>query len=261
MTDRDAWPAQLAGYARALALVAEPTPRAAVLTAWCNSWFAGDCAGDDVIDALTPFGTHTIVDSDELHAPLLVGIAELRHSGVAAFRLVLPVSGDICGLPGPPSFNTAAVAAGQVVIDDEAGIGIIPQIDETQTTWTIHRTTARFRQAPPLRPEEASGAIREALRSATAALTMLDVANDPAGLAARLQTVERDLHWLRLPPSISPSATQTAHSAARVLGILAIANDDIGATVTTAQAQQRAAVLADLAATARHALAAACSTR
>ncbi len=258
MVERNTW---ITGSARALALVAEPIPRAGVLAAWCNSWLAGESAGDDVIDAVAAFGTQIIVDTDGDSSPLIVGLSELRRRGVSGLRLVLPVPGDAAGLPGPMPFNTAAVAAGQAVMDDEAGLGLVPDIDDASTTWTIHSTTPQFRQAPPLRPEEAAAAIREALQRATAELTHLDVGHDPVELSDRLRALETDLKSLSLPLSMTPQAIHTAHTAARVLGILAIAHDDDGATVTTGQAAQRAEVMADLAATARHALAAACSTR
>ncbi len=264
MVERDTWSAQSAWPARAarvLALVAEPIPRAGILAAWCNAWFAGACAGDDVIDAMVPFGSQVIIDADGSRQPLLVGLSELRRLGVGGFRIVLPVPGDAAGLPGPESFNTAAVAVGQAMTDDEAGFGLIPQVDESMTAWAVYRTTPRFRQAPPLRSEEASQAIRQAMQRATTELESLDACRDRKALGERLHQLETDLGQFALPRSMPPAAIHTARSAAQILGILAIASEDDGATVTAAQAAMRVEVMAELAATARHALAAAASTR
>ena len=41
----------------------------------------------------------------------------LRRDGVQGSALVLPVPGDVYGLPGPPEFNAAAAQAGEAVLD------------------------------------------------------------------------------------------------------------------------------------------------
>src|SRR6187402_537858 len=59
--------------------------------------------------------------------PLLEVLAVWRRSA-ASVRLVLPVPGDVRGVPGPADFLAAAVEAGEAVYGGE--LGIVPEVTE-----------------------------------------------------------------------------------------------------------------------------------
>lgn len=243
-----------------LQVIVEPIPRAAVLAAWWNSWAAGRSAADDFLDVMALFGTHVLLGRDGEQVPLLIGLAGLRPAnGDVIVRAVLPVAGDPAGLPGPPAMNRRAIAAGQAVVFDSAGVALIPSIAGDVTSWHVCEIDPHRRAAPPVRPEEAAASVRTALLDATTELTSLDIARDRDAVADSLKELDKELRKLRLPRSLPGTHAHTAHTAARVLGIVAIAGADDNSSLTIAQRDDRVRVLGNLARTARHCLAAACS--
>ena len=94
-------------------------PRAsATLTVWASAWLHGSAAPDEVIDALHAWaGLHEVVAADADAARLLdlplpdrplpdreptsvVGLlGSLRRAGAEGGQLLLPVPGDVRGLP------------------------------------------------------------------------------------------------------------------------------------------------------------------
>lgn len=244
-------------------VVIEPIPRAAILTAWWNSWSCGQCSADDLLDAMAAFGSHVVVTAEGTHEPLALGLAALRPAGSAvgiSVRAVLPVAGDPAGLPGPPALNQLAVAAGQAVIFDAARVALLPEREADITLWRVLPTDPDHVTAQPIRPEQAATAVREALHEATTALSSMDLTGSRDQITASLQQLDRQLRKLQLPASLSPDRAHTAHTAARVLGIVAIAAAEDSSSLTAAARSERAAVLRELARTARRALAAAVSS-
>lgn len=257
--------------ARGLRVIAEPIPRAAMLTAWWNAWSARACSADELIDAMALFGPQVVVDHDSNVIPLLIGLAKLQAivqrtdsnpemPRPRSMQVVLPIPGDALGLPGPPELNKLAIQAGQVIIAPCAPFALIPSVSGDVTTWTAQAADADRVVAPAIRAEEADAAVRSALYEATTALSALDPAEDRDAIGASLEDLDKQLRRLRLPRSLPPTQTRTAHTAARLLGVISIVASRNRSQLTVADHEDQARVLDNLARTARHALAAACST-
>src|SRR5262245_36789238 len=126
------------------------------MTVWLSAWLAGAAAPDDVLDALEPWAeAHDVVAADDSTARLsgLPGpterstsitflLAALRKVGGGSpgpARLVLPVPGDLRGMPSTGAFSRAAVEAGQGVLLAEIGYGLVPaEVAEGLLRWTLH---------------------------------------------------------------------------------------------------------------------------
>src|SRR4051794_39134709 len=101
--------------------------RCGPLAAWIAAWRRGVVGPDDVIDAVTGGDApHLVTGLPEHvgHVPLSDAIAVWRRRG-GAIRVVLPVPGDVRGLPGPSGFRGAALDAGETVCG--AGIALVPE--------------------------------------------------------------------------------------------------------------------------------------
>jgi len=253
-------------------------PRSARLAAWGTAVLAGDAGIDDAVRAVT--------QDDEPHAVLLdpdpdvpgIGLRDLLwhfvEAGVTGLRVVLPAPGDPLGLPGPPAFNTLALEAGECVLtqpaqgregDLDRHGGLVPTVMQfgsqwepgAMVTWSLY----------PVRPlhltaaaglAEAERELREALATATDALTRLDVARWREDAADRVAAVRQGgLPRGALPPSAPPRSVQVLATAARVRAIVELATEDDGAAVSGYEAQQRAQTLRGLAGVSRRAMAAA----
>lgn len=245
-----------------ISVLAEPIPRSALLTAWWNGWSRGLVAPDDLVDAMAAFGTHQVRTLPGKSVPLLAGLAECVAPGTdARARVALPRAGDLAGLPGPAPFNREALAAGQAVISMSGACALVPIGHEELTTWTVMPVESDRTTVVPLGPEEASEAVRQALHVATTELVAMDLSANRDTVSGALDSLDDSLRRIRFPPYLPGAAIHTAHTAARVLVTVAIAQEDPGHATSSLVAQRRAAVLADLARTARYCLAATCSAR
>ena len=126
-------------------------PRSALLAAWAGAVAAGRAGAADALQA--------VADDDEPHqvepapgfvAPaglplpdpgylsdLLVLLAAAGEGAPVTVRCVLPVPGDVRGVPGPHELLAAAVGAGECVVveglpDGTAGrasVALVPEVD------------------------------------------------------------------------------------------------------------------------------------
>jgi hypothetical protein len=247
-------------------------PRSAALALWGNAWLQGSGSLDDAAaQVVGPDALHRVVGlpGEDADAPIGIALGRLRAAGVAALRVVLPEPGDALGLPGPPGFNSDAVARGECVITVAA---------PGSPTWALLPTAAASEGGdvvrwdvvevnPSAHPHglptlsEAERALADAVREATERLVQLDLARGREELADRLRRVERDVSRLELPAGLSPRAQRAVVQAARLLGILDVASATDGAAVTAGEAVARAETLRPLRAAARHALCAASSAQ
>lgn len=159
----------------------------ASLAIWSGAWLGGRAAPDDVLDALGRWAPLTLVVADDgdvaedldlpWPTPRDVGSATLLSvlrlaapAGEAAtVELVLPVPGDVAGLPTGTTFATAALSAGEGVmvgVPGGAGIGLVPTVEGPDVLrWTVFR----FPQPHPRRDTalgEVEYAMREVVREA-----------------------------------------------------------------------------------------------
>jgi hypothetical protein len=245
-------------------------PRGGALTAWGNACLSGRASLDEV-------DVHTVAD-DALHrvvgvpgesdpVPLSIALGRLRASGVTGLRLVLPDTGDVLGLPGPPEVTSAAVAAREAVLTvgpvDVGSWAMVPTVTggapDVVVRWDLVSATRSVPPAGLPTLAEAERALAEAMTSTTTTLSDLDVARGRDEVAPALAAFDRQLRTLLLPPTLPQRAVRTVLAATRLLGVLAVALDSDGAAVTAREASARAEALRPLRRAARYALCAAYS--
>jgi hypothetical protein len=248
-------------------------PRSVLLAAWGTAALTGGASADQARAA--------VQGADEPHAVRVPAgsplgacdggsvtalLTELRTAGARGLRVVLPVPGDVLGLPGPAPLNTEALEAGECVVAvGGPDVALVPEVAEfgsawepgAHVTWSVHRATGSavtdFGSVA-----EAERHLREALADGIAALDDLDVArwrDDAADAIDELRHGPGPVGLL--PPGTSPRAVRVVDLAWRVRGIAELAADDTGGAVTGWEAGTRAATLRELASVGRRALVAA----
>jgi hypothetical protein len=246
-------------------------PRSVRLAAWGTAYLRGEVPVEAAVTAVTR--------DDEPHevgggsapagvldlATLLASLAQRASS----LRVVLPIPGDVRGLPGPSVFNVAATDVGEGVLTDPAepasAVGLVPAITEfgsawepgAMVTWHVHDVASR-RVTDWGSLGEAERALRHALIGATEALASLDVARWREDAADRIASV-RDGSLARdvVPPTSDQRAVRVLATAARVRAIVALASEDDGAAFSGWEATQRSRALSGVDGIARRAMAAA----
>lgn len=246
------------------------------LTSWGNALLEGRVPPDDVSDLAGDGREHRVVRADTVgdlsadgqtdleETGLAYALARLRSEGVTRLRLVLPTPGDALGLAGPPALTQSAVAAGAAVVTVPGlqpprapRLALVPVPTRAQVVWRAAPAADGGDSALPDLPS-AERALKEGLIRVTEELATLDVArSDPQALAA-LSAV-RDDPRLSLAPGHPGRAVRVAVQACRLLAILEIALGGEGGAITRGEIAARRSALADLARSARHALAAAAS--
>lgn len=227
------------------------------LTVWTSAWLAGVAAPDDVLDALSPWAeAHDVQAADaqiaaytELSPPgapvssiafLLAALRRLGGVGSAA-RLVLPVPGDVRGLPGPGVFSREATAAGEGVLFVDASLGVVPRtVAEGVLRWTV------FPVADPGPPAEfvalshAESDLRDQVRRSASVLTSLGVARHRPGVREEIAAALRarpDSLW---PAGMPGQTLRVLQHADEVEAILAAARgDDPGGALSASDATAR----------------------
>ncbi len=249
-------------------------PRTVRLATWASAVLTGRAELADLVRAVRGPGDVDPGSGGEHHPlPELVGL--LADSGVTALRVVLPVPGDVSGLPGPPEFNSLACDVGECAVTVSGSLpsaaapppafGVVPQAagfgsqlePGTLVTWTVHPVHWR----PHLAVTdlgEADRRLRRALAAATSVLGDLDVARWRPEVAELWDDLSGAvLDPTALPPTWPGRAVQVLTTGLRLRAIIDLALDDDGGAVSGWEAQQRRASLRELDGVARHAVAAA----
>ena len=81
---------------------------------WATAWLTGRAAYDEALDALLGDTAHRVAGlpgTDEA-VPLGWALTALRGLDEHRFRLVLPVAGDVRGLPRAPGLAAPALESG-----------------------------------------------------------------------------------------------------------------------------------------------------
>src|SRR5947209_18463164 len=135
---------------RVLRFYSVPCP-SATLTVWASAWLHGCAAPDAVIDGLhTWAGLHEVVAVDEtiarqldLPAPdqvptSVVGLlAAARRAGAGVGQLLLPVPGDVRGLPPDGPLAAAAMDSGEAAVFTGAELAAVPNaVADGVLRWT-----------------------------------------------------------------------------------------------------------------------------
>lgn len=253
------------------------------LSVWANAWLAGRAAPDDVLDALSAWAP---MQSVAAYDAISIGEAGVAWSGsgtgggvtlLATLRTaagpmypVLPVPGDVRGLPVGTEFSRDALAVGEAVIlpqpRSETAVGLVPELADADPetgrcatlTWTVYALPT----VPAVEQHElgaAEYALRSAVRTAAGELTALGARytgpDDPRDLVEDLLAAGRQ-H--RIPDHAPTRAVRVLENAALVDAIITVG---AGRVTTAAQslsrAQQTSAALQPLSAVVRTARAAA----
>ena len=228
-----------------------------MFAAWYAAWLNGTAGSDDVLSATVDADApHLVADLDGDLIPLAEALVRFRRSN-ASLRLVLPVAGDVRGLPGPGEFRAAALDAGEAVVGD--GIALVPEIVDyapssapTTVTWRMFRTDP----APVdyIALSDAQQELTEEIRAAATALSAADVAGWMDDIADQLRDARGAGERLVLPPGHPPRAVALLAQAERLQAVLDLAaRDPVGGAVDRMGMAARASGLRPLATAVRRA--------
>ena len=246
----------------AYAFLMDGVLRSGRFVAWGNAVLAGLVSPDTAAERITGRDCHRVrglAGLDESTLPVI--LARLRTTGVTGLRLVLPVPGDLLGLPGPSAFNVDALEAGEaVLLDGPEAWGLIPSVLEANPDdcpgTSVHWLAARVNNTGPIdlpSLSEAERELAETMRAATDALDALDVARWRPEAADRISAIRSGNGADVLAPGYPQRAHRVLALAQRVAAITALAADDDGAAFNSRGMAGRDAELRPLARAARRA--------
>jgi hypothetical protein len=252
-------------------------PRSARLAAWGTAVLSAGAEISLAVKAVTGDDEPHEVNA-EVEVGAVLGLAEkcglvelltslVRH-GTPSLSVALPAPGDVLGLPGPPSFNFAALEAGECVLVGQGpgpAIGIVPTVVEFGSVYEPGAMThgqahavGRRRVSDLGSVSEADRELRTALTDATQELGRLDVARWREDAADRVASIrDGGLERGMLPPNTPRRCGRVLATAARVRAIVELASEDDGAAVNGLEAQRRGVALRRLDAVSRRAMVAA----
>ena len=146
---------------------------------WATAWLTGRTSYDEALDALLGDAAHRVAGlpgTDEA-VPLGWALTALRSLGERRFRLVLPVPGDVRGLPAVPGLAALALESGQAAVGER--LVLVPEaVGPEAVAWTAFPLDG----APPVPPpvegslRAVSGALDLAVGDAARTLAGLDLA-------------------------------------------------------------------------------------
>ena len=203
--------------------------RSGPLAAWTAAWFQGEVGPDEVVDAVTLGDAPHMVSGLGLDLVPLRDVLAMWRRETVAVRLVLPVPGDVRGVPGPAEYRVAALDAGEAVYGGT--LGIVPEVTEyypssapATVVWHAHvvePSTDDYLQLADVQYELAA-----AIRETASALIAADVAGSAADIADALHEARRAGERLNVPPNFAPRAVALLAQAERLQAVLDIAADD-----------------------------------
>ncbi|MCU1647310.1 MAG: uncharacterized protein JWN03_7585 [Nocardia sp.] len=239
----------------------------ATLTVWAASWLAGRSAPDDVLDALRAWAQRqTVAAGDPVTGGhtglpwaaeetadisrgagimvLLKLIREAMSGPEAQLRLVLPVSGDVRGLPVGTEFAAAATEAGEGLYVGSLGgdgTGLVPVwTDDDSLQWRVYATPIPLTVEPEMPLGEAEYTMRQAVREAADALQQLQTTRvDDAGGPSPRDLIEDELAAYsqhQYPDSLPLRARRILDTADQVAAILTVAERAPASAPTSATA-------------------------
>jgi hypothetical protein len=228
---------------------------------WATAWLTGRVSYDDALDALSGDTAHRVSglpDTDEA-VPLGWALTALRGLGERRFRLVLPVPGDVRGLPAVLGLAPLALESGQAAVGEQ--LALVPEaLGPEVVQWTAFPLDGAPPVAPPVEGSlrALSGSLDVAVGDAARTLTGLDVARWNPEVPALLAGLGRTAPAPALPDDHDPLAVSVLARAQRLAAVLDLAMADApGAAVNHVQAARRDEALRPLSGAVREAVAAA----
>jgi hypothetical protein len=213
--------------------------RSASLAAWVTAHLRGHVAIAAVVTAVTGQDEpHRVQVAAEGRTAVPVPVPEpgdlgelVTAAGLLSahrFRLVLPVPGDVLGLPGPSAFNQAAVQAGEaVLIESGSGTplaGLVPEVTifgsrwepGALVTWMLYPVNAVTTVSETV--SEADRELREAIINTGSVLSGLDLIDAEERSASALSALRGDseLPVGALPPQADPRSVHVLATACRM---------------------------------------------
>jgi len=231
--------------------------RSGVLAAWSAAFFAGRVSLDQVVDAVTADDApHRVSGGADDGAPLHEVLATWRR-GCGSVRLVLPVAGDVRGVPGPAAFKAAALEQGEGVVGP--GLGIVPEVVDYYPSSAPPTVTWQAFELEPAPADfvavaDAQYELTTAIRETATALFAADVAGGVDDIADALQDARRAGEHLHLPPGFPARAIGLLAQAERLQAVLDLAfADPAGGAVDRMGMAARTSALRPLATAVRRA--------
>ena len=228
---------------------------------WATAWLTGRPSYDEALDALVGDTAHRVVGlpgSTEA-VPLGWALSALRGLGERRLRLVLPVPGDVRGLPAAPGLAALALGAGQAAVGDR--LALVPEeLGPEAVSWTAVSLDGVPPAAPPVEGslQSVSGELDLAVGDAARTLVALDLARWNPEVPTLLAGLARTTRAPGLPADHDPLALSLLGRAQRLARVLDLATADApGAAVTHTQAAARDDALRPLATAVREATVAA----
>jgi hypothetical protein len=231
---------------------------------WATAWLTGRTSYDDALDALLGETAHRVtgLPGTTEAVPLGWALTALRGLGEHRLRLVLPVPGDVRGLPRADGLTATALEAGQAAVGGR--VAFVPEpLGPEAVAWTAFPLDG----APPVPPpaegslRAVSGALDRAVNDAARTLADLDLARWHPEVPALLAGLAQPSRAPGLPPDTDPLAPVILGRAGRLAQVLDLAMADApGAAVTHAQAAARDHALRPLTHAVREAVTAAYNT-
>lgn len=223
----------------------------ATLTVWASAWLAGGAAPDDLLDALNSWaplqrvhaadrvtaGATGLPEPDRGTAGAATLLSSLRRAQPRDIRLVLPVAGDVRGMPPGTPFATAALVAGEAVLAPTAGLGLVPTYEGQEALrWAVFSVPAEVPTAETVGMGEAEHALRSAVRYSATALAELEVARGDRDVRGRIAAALRARPSPDWPPGTPPRALRVLDQAEHIAAILTAATADTPGGAQTAAA-------------------------
>jgi hypothetical protein len=234
--------------------------RSGPLAAWAAAFFAGRVSVDQAADAVAgddaPHQVGGLPAYDAELVPLREVLVAWRRGG-ASVRAVLPVAGDVRGLPGPAEFRSAALEHGEAVVG--AGLGVVPDVVDyspssapTTVLWQAFETEPA--PVDHLSVADAQYELTTVIRESASALSAADVAGWVDDIADTLHDARRAGERLNLPPGFPPRAVALLAQAERLQAVLDLAfSDPTGGAIDRTGIAARTAALRPLATAVRRA--------
>ena len=228
---------------------------------WATAWLDGRTSYDEALDALHGERAHRVTGlpgaADAV--PLGWALTALRSLGERRFRLVLPVPGDVRGLPTAPGLVALALDAGQAAVGER--LALVPEaIGPEAISWTAFPLDGVPPVPPPVEGSlrAVSGALDLAVTGAARTLATLDLARGHPEVPVLLAGLAKPTSAPGLPPDHEPLAVSVLGRAQRLAAVLDLAMTDApGGAVTHTQALARDSALRPLADAVREATTAA----
>jgi hypothetical protein len=229
---------------------------------WATAWLAGRTSYDEALDALLGSCAHRVVGlpgTDDEAVPLGWALTALRGAGERRFRLVLPVPGDVRGLPRVAGLAAAALESGQAAVGER--LALVPEaLGPEAVAWTVFPLDGAPPAPPPVEGSlhAVAGELDLAVADAARTLADLDLARWHPEVPALLAGLAKNTPAPGLPADHEPLALAVLGRARRLAAVLDLALADApGGAVNHAQAAARDDALRPLATAVREATVAA----